>query len=109
MDLWSYRPSRALEAARRRRPTAARGVTRSFVVGGRPEEFLSPFEAIDVGLADARLNSWLQARPLDRTQKPIVEFDRQLGLWAVGSVFDGDLVNTLHAAFIDPISARSSA
>ncbi len=76
----------------------------SFVVGGRPEEFLSPFEAIDVALADARLSSWLLTRPLDRTQQPIVEFDRQLGLWAVGSVFDGDLVNTLHAAFIDPIT-----
>ena len=75
----------------------------SWIVGGPPDEFLSPFEAIDAALADERLSSWLVTRPLDSTQQPVVEFDRDLGFWVVGAVFGG-LDPILHAAFIDPMT-----
>jgi hypothetical protein len=76
----------------------------SWIVGGPPEDFLSPFEAIDVALADERLSSWLITRPLDATQQPVVEFDRDLWVWVVGSLFGDRLDPTLHAAFIDPLT-----
>jgi hypothetical protein len=78
----------------------------SWVIGGHADGFLSPFQAIDVALADERLASWLVARGRSRTDAPMVEFDRDLGVWVVGVRFadEVDSQPVLHAAFIDPMT-----
>jgi hypothetical protein len=78
----------------------------SWVLNGRPEDYLSPAEAIDAALADERLASWLLTQPL-RNGNAIAEYDRDLGLWAVGLLIsrdDGDPI--LHAAFLDPVTGE---
>ena len=79
----------------------------SWVLNGRPEAYLSPAEAIDAALADERLASWLVTRPLKNGADAIAEYDRDLGLWAVGLLMyhdEGDPI--LHAAFVDPITGE---
>jgi len=77
----------------------------SWVLHGRPEEYLSPAEAIDAALMDDRLASWLVTRPLRDSATAIAEYDRDLGLWAVGLLMyrdEGDPI--LHAAFVDAVT-----
>lgn len=79
----------------------------SWVLRGRPDEYLSPAEVIDAALADDRLASWLVTRPLRHSADAIAEYDRDLGLWAVGLLMyrdDGDPI--LHAAFLDPVTGE---
>ena len=79
----------------------------SWVLNGRPDEMLSPAEAIDAALEDERLASWLLTRRLHYGADAIAEYDRDLGLWAVGLVMyhdDGDPI--LHAAFVDPVTGE---
>ncbi len=79
----------------------------SWVLGGRPDEYLSPAEAVDAALADERLASWLVTRSLAGNASMIAEYDAALDLWAVGLLWyrdDGDPV--LHAALVDPISGE---
>jgi hypothetical protein len=77
----------------------------SWVLHGRPANYLSPAEAIDAALADDRLASWLVTRPLRDSATAIAEYDRDLGLWAVGLLMyrdEGDPI--LHAAFVDAVT-----
>jgi hypothetical protein len=79
----------------------------SWVVDGRDEAFLSPAEAIDAALADERLSAWLLTQPLRDGADAIAEYDRDLGLCAVGLLMyhdEGDPV--LHAAFLDPVTGE---
>lgn len=79
----------------------------TLVLDGRPDEYLSPAEAIDAALADDRLASWLVTRSLRHSADAIAEYDRDLGVWAVGLLMyrdDGDPI--LHAAFVDPITGE---
>jgi hypothetical protein len=79
----------------------------SWVLRGRPEEYLSPAEAIDAALADDRLASWIVTNPLKSSADAIAEYDRDLGVWAVGLLMyrdDGGPI--LHAAFLDPITGE---
>jgi hypothetical protein len=78
----------------------------TWVVGGHAETFLSPFEAIDVALADDRFSSWLRARRGWGTDRPVVELDRDLGVWVIGVLYGDqyDFQPTLHAALIDPMT-----
>ena len=79
----------------------------SWVLNGRPDEFLSPAEAIDAALKDERLTSWLVTRRLHYGADAIAQYDRDLGLWAVGLLMyhdDGDPI--LHAAFLDPVTGE---
>lgn len=79
----------------------------SWVIHGRPDEYLSPAEAIDAALADDRLASWLVTRPLHHSADAIAEYDRDLGLWAVGLLmYPDDSDPVLHAAFLDPITGE---
>lgn len=78
----------------------------SWVLRGWSEEYLSPAEVIDAALADERLAAWLVTQPL-RHGSAIAEYDRDLGMWAVGLLMsrdDGDQI--LHAAFVDPITGE---
>jgi hypothetical protein len=76
----------------------------SWIVSGPPEEFMSPFEAIDAALADERFTTWLASRRMEATDKPVVEFDRDLWIWVVGVRFGEMLDPIVHAAYIDPIT-----
>jgi hypothetical protein len=79
----------------------------SWILNGRPEDMLSPAEAIDAALKDERLTSWLITRPLHDSADAIAQYDRDLGLWAVGLLTyrdEGDPI--LHAAFLDPITGE---
>jgi len=79
----------------------------SWILDGRSEDVLSPAEAIDAALRDERLTSWLITRPLHDNADAFVQYDRDLGVWAVGLLSyrdDGDPV--LHAAFLDPITGE---
>jgi hypothetical protein len=79
----------------------------SWVLRGRPDEYLSPAEAIDAALADDRLASWMVTIPLRSSADAVAEYDRDLGLWAVGLLMyrdDGDPI--LHAAFLDPTTGE---
>lgn len=78
----------------------------SWIVGGRSEAYLSPAEVIDAALSDERLGSWIVTRPVGHNANPIVEFDRELGFWAVGLLLEGGFEPTMHAAFVDPISGE---
>ncbi len=79
----------------------------SWVLRGRPDENLSPAEAIDAALADERLASWLVTRPIRDGADAIAEYDRDLGLWVVGLLMyrdDGQPI--LHAAFVDAVTGE---
>jgi hypothetical protein len=79
----------------------------SWVTGGRRDEFLSPLEAIDAAFGDERFTSWLRTR--GRNDNPVVEFDRDLGVWVVGLLIYKDTPSfqeILHAAYIDPYSGE---
>jgi hypothetical protein len=79
----------------------------SWILNGRAEDMLSPAEAIDAALEDERLASWLITRPLHNGADAIAEYDRDLGLWAVGLLTyrdEGDPI--LHAAFLDPVTGE---
>jgi hypothetical protein len=79
----------------------------SWVLHGRPDEYLSPAEAIDAALADERLAAWLVTRSLAGNASGVAEYDADLDLWAVGLLSyrdDGDPV--LHAALVDPITGE---
>lgn len=79
----------------------------TWVLRGRPDEYLSPAEAIDAALADDRLASWLVTRSLHHSADAIAEYDRDLGLWAIGLLMyrdEGDPI--LHAAFLDPVTGE---
>lgn len=79
----------------------------TWVLHGRPDSYLSPAEAIDAALADERLASWLVTRPLRASADAIAEYDRDLGLWAVGLLMyrdEGDPI--LHAAFLDAVTGE---
>jgi hypothetical protein len=79
----------------------------SWVLTGRPNDFLSPAEAIDAALGDERLASWLLTQPLQSNANAVAEYDRELGLWAVGlQLFRDDGPPILHAAYVDPISGE---
>jgi hypothetical protein len=75
---------------------------KSWMLDGRPDELLSPAEAIDAALKDKEFSSWLVTRPLRNGASAITEFDRDLGIWAVGLIMFRDPGRPiLHAAFID--------
>ena len=79
----------------------------SWVLNGRPDEFLSPAEVIDAALEDERLASWLVIRPLHNAADAIVEYDDDLGVWAVGLLmYDGVGDPVLHAAFVDAVTGE---
>jgi hypothetical protein len=79
----------------------------SWVLDGRPDDYLSPAEAIDAALADERLASWLVTRPFRDSADAIAEYDRDLGLWAVGLLMYQDSGSpVLHAAFVDPVTGE---
>jgi hypothetical protein len=64
----------------------------------------SPFEAIDAALGDERFATWLASRRMEPTDKPVVEFDRDLWIWVVGVRFGEMLDPVVHAAYIDPMT-----
>lgn len=79
----------------------------SWVTGGRRDEFLSPFEAIDAAFRDERFTSWLRTR--GGNDNPVVEFDRDIGVWIVGLLIYKETPSfqeILHAAYIDPYSGE---
>jgi hypothetical protein len=79
----------------------------SWILDGRSEDLLSPAEAIDAALKDERFTSWLVTRPLNDNADAIVQYDRDLGLWAIGLLTyrdEGDPV--LHAAFLDSVTGE---
>jgi hypothetical protein len=79
----------------------------SWVLNGRPDELLSPAEAIDAALKDERLASWLVTRRPHYGADAIAQYDRDLGLWAVGLLmYQGDGGPILHAAFVDPVTGE---
>ena len=79
----------------------------SWVTRGRRDEFLSPFEAIDAAFQDVRFTSWLRTR--GGNDNPVVEFDRDIGVWIVGLLIYKDtptFQEILHAAYVDPYSGE---
>jgi hypothetical protein len=81
----------------------------SWVRSGRREGFLSPLEAIDAALGDERFTSWLRTRGTSGNDNPVVEIDRDLGVWVVGLLIYRDspsFQEILHAAYIDPYSGE---
>lgn len=79
----------------------------SWVLRGRRDELLSPFEAIDAAFGDEDFTSWLRTR--GGNDNPVVEFDRDLGLWIVGLLIYKDTPSfqeILHAAYIDPYTGE---
>ena len=80
----------------------------SWVLDGRREDFLSPFEAIDAALMDDRFTSWLLTRPAETNANPVVEFDRDIGAWVIGLLTypEGSVFQILHAAYLDPYTGE---
>jgi hypothetical protein len=79
----------------------------SWIRNGRSEDFLSPAEVIDAALADDRFASWLITRPLRSGADAIVEYDTDLGVWAVGLLtYRDDADPVLHAAFLDAVTGE---
>ena len=83
----------------------------SWVIDGRPPEFLSPAEVIDAALADEELATWLVAQPFRSRADAVAEYDVQAGIWLVGlqiyrDVGPGPSLVVLHAALVDPVSGE---
>jgi len=83
---------------------------RSWIIGGRREDAISPAAAIDAALGDERFASWLVRQAYQNGTDAIAEYDRSSGLWIIGLLIYTDdpagapWEDILHAAYVDPIT-----
>lgn len=61
----------------------------SWIVGGKPFDFLTPAAAIDVALADATFAEWLERAPESTWINSTHTLDPEAGIWEIGLFRDG--------------------